>query len=72
MTIRFEMLKTSVTMGKVYCKDCDRHKALIFHGYGEDAEPLDAEDKEILDVAAETHDKATLGTHDIIVYLCKP
>ncbi|HAR38980.1 MAG TPA: hypothetical protein DCS09_10645 [Porphyromonadaceae bacterium] len=72
MTIEYETLRTGVYAGKVLCKTCDRHQAFIHKGYGNDAEPLDREDREILDEAASRHDKANLGQHTIMIYLFTP
>lgn len=83
MTIRYETLRVGdaaasgkrthgVHAGKAFCGDCNRHFAVIHKGYGEDAEPLDAEEKEMLDDAAERHDEATLGQHNITIYYFKP
>ena len=60
MTISYETSRTGIHAGKVLCKTCNLHQAFIHKGYSDEAEPLNAEDREILDEAARRRDRANL------------
>lgn len=71
MTISYERKQAEVYAGKTFCRTCNRHLAMVHHGYGSEAEPLGKEDIETLNNVAQTHDRLP-DQHDIVVYLFSP